>query len=71
MGKLITALSHLVTDAKMRPEIKLILGIPILVAAVVYGMVSRDWIGFGALSGVALLLFGITAAADAKIDKGA
>ena len=71
MDKLIAALSHLVTDAKMRPEIKLILGIPILMAAVVYGMVSRDWIGFGALSGVALLLFGITAAADAQIDKGA
>ena len=71
MDKLIAALSHLVTDAKMRPEIKLILGIPILMASVVYGMVSRDWIGFGALSGVALLLFGITAAADAKIDKGA
>ena len=71
MDKLIAALSHLVTDAKMRPEIKLVLGIPILVAAVIYGIASRDWVGFGALSGVALVLLGITAAADAQIDKGA
>mgnify|MGYP000949876716 CR=1 FL=1 len=71
MYRLLAALAHLVTDAKMRPEVKLVLGIPILVAAVIYGIASRDWVGFGALSGVALVLLGITAAADAQIDKGA
>lgn len=71
MYRLLAALAHLVTDAKMRPEVKLVLGIPILVAAVIYGIASRDWFGFGALSGVALVLLGITAAADAQIDKGA
>ena len=71
MYRLLAALAHLVTDAKMRPEVKLVLGIPIMVAAVIYGIASRDWVGFGALSGVALVLLGITAAADAQIDKGA
>ena len=71
MGKLSVILSHCFTDAKMRPEVKLVLGVPMMVAAVVYGIASRDWIGFGALSGVALFLFGLTTAADAKIDKGA
>lgn len=69
MEKVIAILSHFFTDAKMRPEIKMVVGIPLLIAAVIYGIISKDWIGFGALSGVALILMGITAAGDAAIDK--
>jgi hypothetical protein len=56
-------------DAAGRLEVKMVIGVPLLVVAVVYGMLSRDWVGFGALSGVALTLMGITAAGDAVIDK--
>lgn len=56
------------TDANKRPEIKNILGVPIIVAAVIYGIISRDWVGFTALSGFGVgLLFGSTIA-DAKLD---
>jgi hypothetical protein len=59
------------TDAKGRPEIKVILGVPILIAAVVYGISSHDWVGFAALSGFAVSLLTATTIADAQIDKGA
>lgn len=59
------------TDAKGRPEIKMIFGIPLFIGAVVYGILVRDWVGFGALMGTALGLMGLTAAGDAVIDKGA
>jgi hypothetical protein len=58
-------------DAAGRLEPKMILGIPILIAAVVYGMISRDWVGFGAVSALGLGLCGFTALADAGIDKRA
>jgi hypothetical protein len=57
------------TDSKGRTEVKMILGVPLLIAAVVYGMASQDWIGFGALSATALGLAGLTTAGDAAIDK--
>lgn len=61
-------MKEIFTDAKGRPEIKMIIGIPLLVAAVAYGMLSKDWLGFGALSGTALALAGLTTAGDAAID---
>lgn len=69
MNKLAAILAHCFTDAKMRPEIKLVLGVPILITAVVYGIVSKDWIGFAALAGTAGTLLGITAVTDAALDK--
>lgn len=57
------------TDAAGRPEIKMIMGIPMFIGAIVYGIVSRDWVGFGALIGTALGLMGLTTLGDAVIDK--
>jgi uncharacterized membrane protein len=57
------------TDAAGRPEIKMILGVPMAIGAIVYGIVSRDWVGFGALIGTALGLMGLTTLGDAVIDK--
>jgi len=65
------AIKEIFTDAAGRIEIKMILGVPMFVAAVVYGIIARDWVGFGALMGSALGLMGITAAGDAAIDKAA
>lgn len=65
----VTFFREVFTDAKGRPEIKMILGVPLLVGAVVYGVASRDWAGFGALSGVALSLVMATTAADSRIDR--
>jgi hypothetical protein len=39
------------------------------IGAIVYGIVSRDWVGFGALIGTALGLMGLTTLGDAVIDK--
>lgn len=61
-------LKHIFTDAKGRVEIKIILGVPIAIAAVIYGMISRDWAGFNSLSVFAGGLLGVTAIADALID---
>lgn len=57
------------TDALGRPEIKMILGVPMFIGAIAYGIVARDWIGFGALIGTALGLMGLTTLGDAVIDK--
>jgi hypothetical protein len=65
------AIKEIFTDAAGRIEIKMILGVPMFVAAVVYGIIAKDWVGFGALMGSALGLMGITAAGDAAIDKKA
>ena len=65
------AIKEIFTDAAGRIEIKMILGVPMFVAAVVYGIIARDWVGFGALMGSALGLMGITAVGDAAIDKAA
>ena len=65
------AIKEIFTDAAGRIEIKMILGVPMFVAAVVYGIIARDWVGFGALMGSALGLMGITAVGDAAIDKKA
>jgi hypothetical protein len=65
------AIKEIFTDAAGRIEIKMILGVPMFVSAVVYGIIAKDWVGFGALMGSALGLMGITAAGDAAIDKKA
>ena len=57
------------TDALGRIEIKNVLGIPIIIAAVVYGICSKDWVGFAALFGGGVSLLTGTAIADAHIDK--
>lgn len=62
-------LVQIFTDAKGRPEVKMILGVPLFLAAVVHLIATRDLAVFGALMGTALTLMGITAAGDAAIDK--
>ena len=62
-------LKEINTDALGRIEIKNVLGVPIIIVSVVYGIASKDWVGFTALfTGGVSLLFG-TAVTDAKIDK--
>lgn len=56
------------TDALGRPEVKMILGIPAFIVAVVYGAIVRDWIGYAAIMGTALTLIGFVTAGDAAID---
>lgn len=57
------------TDAAGRVEIKMILGVPLFFGAIAYGIVSKDWGGFGALMTVALALMGLTTVGDAVIDR--
>lgn len=61
--------AQIFTDAAGRPEIKMILGVPLFIGAIVYGIIERDWVGFGALIGTALGLMGLTTLGDAVIDK--
>jgi len=68
-------LKEIFTDAKGRIEVKIVLGVPIIIIAVVYGIFSAvvlkapDWTGFGALSGLGIGLIGGTAVTDAIIDN--
>jgi hypothetical protein len=68
-------LSHIFTDAKGRPEIKTILGVPIIIVSVVFLLLKKiDIEQFKALAGFGGLLIGVTAIADGFIDhddKGA
>lgn len=64
-----TFFKQIFTDAAGRPEIKMILGVPLFVGAIVYGIVAKDWQGFGALIAVALALMGLTTFGDAVIDR--
>lgn len=57
------------TDAAGRPEIKMVIGVPAAIVAIVYGVVAKDWVGFGAIMGTALTLMGLTTAGDAVIDR--
>ena len=61
--------AHIFTDAAGRPEIKMILGVPLFIASVVEIFTLRDLAVFGVLMGTSLTLMGITAAGDAAIDK--
>lgn len=58
----------LFTDALDRPEPKMVLGIPMVIATVVYVMISKELAIAGFLMGTALALIGVTAVADAKND---
>lgn len=71
MDKVMAFVGHFFTDAKLRPEVKMVIAVPLLIVAVIYGMATKDWVGFGAMSGVSLVLMGITAAGDAAIDRKA
>ena len=68
MKAVLAYLLGLITDAKGRPEPKMILGIPILVAAVVDLLIRRELAVFGALSGLGVALVSGAAIADASID---
>ena len=58
------------TDAKNRPEIKMILGVPIIIIAVIFLLIGKlDLEKFGALSGLGALLIGATTVADGFIDR--
>lgn len=57
------------TDAAGRPEVKVMLGVPLVVVAVVDLLDRGDLARFGALSGLALTLLGVTSLADAAYDK--
>jgi hypothetical protein len=64
-----TFIIDIFTDAKGRPEIKIILGVPIIIIAVGYGIKTHDWTGFSALMGFGVGLIGGTAITDALIDR--
>lgn len=61
-------LGGIFTDALGRPEVKMMLGVPAFVAAIVYVITTRDLAVAGFVAGNALTLMGFTAAADHKID---
>ena len=69
MDKVLAFVGQFFTDAKLRPEVKMVIAVPLLLVSIVYGMLAKDWVGFGAMSGVSLVLMGITAAGDAAIDQ--
>ena len=63
-------LAQIFTDARGRPEIKMILGVPIIIIAVVFLLIEKlDLEKFGALSGLGALLIGATTVADGFIDR--
>jgi hypothetical protein len=63
------------TDAKGRPEIKNVIGIPATIAGLIVGglmicgIVAQAWSGWLTYMGFAVGLLVTTAAADAAIDK--
>ena len=76
MKAFLAFLAEIFTDAKKRPEIKMILGVPAVFIGLVVGVlmligkVSKDWTGWGAFMGVAVGLIITNAVTDAAIDKG-
>jgi hypothetical protein len=62
-------LREIFTDALGRPEVKMILGVPTFLAAIVYVMITRDLAVAGFVSANAISLMGFTALADAGIDR--
>jgi hypothetical protein len=57
------------TDALGRPEVKMILGVPTFIAAIVYVFVTGNIPVAGFVAANALTLMGFTALADAAIDR--
>lgn len=73
--KFVDWLSEIFTDALGRPEIKIIIGVPALVAGLIVGLlmllgkVPSEWAGWSIYMAFASGLLVTTAVADAKIDK--
>jgi len=69
-------LKEIFTDAKGRPEIKMILGVPCAFVGLIIGIlmllarIPKDWTGFSIFMGVATGLIVTNAITDAQIDKG-
>ncbi len=76
MKAFLAFLAEIFTEAKKRPEIKMILGVPAVFIGLVVGVlmligkVTKDWTGWGAFMGVAVGLIITNAVTDAAIDKG-
>ena len=76
MKTFLAFLAEIFTDAKGRPEIKMLLGVPAVIVGLVIGAlmllgkVAKDWTGWGAFMGVAVGLIITNAVTDAAIDKG-
>jgi len=62
-------IKEIFTDANGRPEIKMVLAVPLFFAAIVYVIITANLAVFGVLMGTALSLFGFATAGDAAIDK--
>jgi hypothetical protein len=65
-------LGGIFTDALGRPEVKMMLGVPLFIGAQVYVItIGAPGLGvYSVITGTALTLMGITAYGDAQIDKG-
>ena len=68
MKKLTSIIKEMYTDSKNRPEAKMILGIPIIIISVIYGILTKDWDGFKCLFGGGCILIGVTAVTDTILD---
>lgn len=68
MKKIVELIKQICTDVKGRAEIKMILGVPIVILSVVYGIMTKDWEGFRYLFGAGILLMGVTAVTDTILD---
>lgn len=68
---MIKIVKDIFTDSKGRAEIKMLLGVPIVIVAVIYGFMTKDWVGFAAVAGFGSSLFITTAVADSALDKDA
>lgn len=71
MKKFFAWISQVFTDALGRPEVKMVLGVPTFLAAIVYVFATGNIPVAGFVAANALTLMGFTALADAAIDKAA
>lgn len=69
MKKFFAWLGQVFTDALGRPEVKMVLGVPTFIAAIVYVFWTGNIPVAGFVAANALTLMGFTALADAAIDK--
>lgn len=65
---IIEILKQVFTDAKMRPEIKNIMGFIAIISSVVYYFMTKDWDGSVALAGFGTFMFGLSTIGDMAID---
>lgn len=64
MKKLLEKIGDMFLDQEGGVDEKRVLGVPILVAAVVYVIVTRDLTVYATLSGLGLALLGVSVAGD-------